>query len=108
MALLLRAEGLGAWWLGFAISAMGLIGVATIGSAISRAEAHGPNDPATRPERRRRARRLMVATFGPLAVIAVVVSLVAGQTVLAIVFAVMLPVCLILGLWLADHWLERS
>jgi hypothetical protein len=50
----------------------------------------------------------MVATFGPLAVIAVVVSLVAGQTVLAIVFAVMLPVCLILGLWLADHWLERS
>jgi len=107
LALLLRAEGLGAWWLGFAISAMGLFGVATMGPAIRRAEAHGPNDPATRPQRAQRAERLMLLTFVPLIVAAVVVSLLAGETALAIVFAVLMPVSLILGFWLARRWLER-
>jgi hypothetical protein len=108
LALLLRAEDLGAWWLGLAISAMALISLATIGPAIRRAETHGPNDPATRPARTRRAKRLVVATFGTLVAVAVVISLLAGETVVAIVLAVMMPVCLILGLWLTDHWLDRS
>jgi hypothetical protein len=54
MALLLHEQGLGAWWIGLVVAALGLIGFATIGPATRRAEEHGPNDPATRPARLRR------------------------------------------------------
>jgi phosphatidylglycerophosphate synthase len=108
LALLLRAGDLGAWWLGLVVSATAIIGLATIGPAIRRAEAHGPNDPGTRAERERRAKRLTIATFSALTAIAVVVSLAAGEPLLAIVFAVLLPVSLALGLRLAPRRLDRG
>jgi hypothetical protein len=99
VAVLLLAEGLGAWWLGLVVVAMSLIGLATIGTSIRRAEAHGPNDPATRPERARRAERLTIAIFGVFSLVVVAASFWAEGAGLAIAMAVLLSIGLILGLW---------
>jgi hypothetical protein len=108
VALIMRAEDLGAWWLGFVVSAFGLSGVATIGSAIRKAEEHGPNDPATRPQRMRRALRLTALWLGSFAVVAVIVALLAGETGLAITFAILFPLGGGLGLWLTPRIVNRK
>jgi hypothetical protein len=108
VALIMRAEGLDAWWLGFAVSAIGLSGAATIGSAIRKAEQHGPNDPTSRPERMRRAYRLTALSVGVFTVLAVVVALLAGEPGLAITFAILCPVCGAVGLWLAPRIVNRG
>jgi hypothetical protein len=106
VALILRAEDLDAWWLGLGVSALGILGLATIGRSIRRAEAHGPNDPETKPDRMRRAIRLTGLTFGVPTVIALVVALIIGDAVLAITFAVILTAGA-LGLWLAQVMTRR-
>jgi hypothetical protein len=108
VAALLYAEGLGAWWIGFAISALALVSLATIGPAIRRADAHGPNDPATRPERRRRAERLTLATFGAFMAVALPVAWIAEGPGLAITLAVLMGIGAVLGIWLFRRWARDS
>jgi hypothetical protein len=83
-----------------------LLGLATIGRSIERAEKHGPNDPATRPERFRRAERMTVATFGAMLVVAVAVSLATEGVVLAVALAVLMPLSLVGGIWAFRRWLR--
>lgn len=98
VALVLWAADLGAWWLGLVAVAIALSGLATIGRSIRRAEARGPNDPATRPARQRRAERLTLAVFGAFIAVAVAVSLVTEGVGLAITIGVLLSLGLILGI----------
>jgi hypothetical protein len=76
------------WWFGAGIAVLALLSLATIGSAIERAEAHGPNDPATRPERRRRAERVTYGVFGAFGLIVAVIGLFVEGPLFAVVLLV--------------------
>jgi hypothetical protein len=80
------------------------VSVATMGPALRRAEAHGPNDPATRPERLRRAERITVAMAGAMTVVIAVVALVIEGPGLAITIAGLMLISVPPGLWLARRW----
>jgi hypothetical protein len=103
-ALVLRADDVAAWWLGLAAAAVSMIRLATIGPAIRRAEARGPNDPATRRARQHRAERVTLALFGALAAIAVVVGYLIEGLGLAITFAATFGLSHALGIWLYRRW----
>jgi hypothetical protein len=97
-ALLLWVSGSSVWWMSLSVSVLSLLGLATMGPAIRRAEAHGPNDPATRDERRRRAERMTLALIAVFTVIAVVVGLMVDGPGLAIFLGLMMAVCAPLGI----------
>jgi hypothetical protein len=103
LALLLRSEGLGVWWLGFGLTLTGLVGLATIGPSIRKAERRGPLDPATRPQRRRRARRAMVAWWAVFICAVVAISIAAGSIGFGVYMAVIMLVALALSIW----WMRR-
>jgi hypothetical protein len=105
IALLLRAEDLGGWWLGLAVSAMALLSLATIGPSIRRAERHGPNDPATRPQRIRRAERVTLAWFGAFTVAAVAVGYAVDGPGLAIFLGALMIVGAAGGIWAFRRWI---
>jgi len=104
LALLLWAADLPVWWLGLVVAGMALLSLATIGGSIRRAEQHGPNDPATRPARRRRAERMTLILFAAFTAVAVVVALVAEGPGLAIALGLLMAVSAPLGLWLSRRW----
>jgi hypothetical protein len=106
VALVLWADHASAWWLALLPAVFGVAGLATIGPAIRRAEAHGPNDPATRPARLRRAQRVTLVTFSGFTLVAVVVSLAVEGPGLAITMGVLMSVSLALGLWASGRWLR--
>jgi hypothetical protein len=99
IALLLRADDLGAWWLGLAVSAGALLSLATIGPAIERAERHGPNDPATRSQRVRRAERVTLTWCGVMTVAAAGIGYAVEGAGLAIALALLMGVGAALGFW---------
>ena len=99
LALLLRADDLSAWWLGLVVSGGGVLSLATIGPSIRRAERHGPNDPATRPQRVRRAERATLAFAGVFTVAAAGIGLAAGGVEFAIVLALLMSSGSALGFW---------
>jgi hypothetical protein len=105
ITLMLRAEGLNAWWLGLVVSALALLSLATIGPAIRRAEQHGPNDPATRPRRVRRAERVTLVYFGVFTVAAAAVGYAIEGPGLAIFLAVLMLLSAFLGIWLFRRWI---
>jgi hypothetical protein len=105
LALLLRSEDLGGWWLGLAVSAMAVIGLATIGPSIRRAERHGPNDPATRPQRVRRAERATLAFMGVFTVAAAAIGFAAEGVGLAITLVVLMGAGGALGVWVFRRWI---
>jgi len=105
IALLLRAEDLGAWWLGLVVCGGGVLSVATIGPSIRRAERHGPNDPATRPQRARRAERLTLIWVGGVIAAAAGVGLAVGGVEAAIAVALIMGVSAVLGIWTFRRWM---
>jgi hypothetical protein len=107
MALLLHEQGLGAWWIGLVVAALGLIGFATIGPATRRAEEHGPNDPATRPARLRRARRLTMGIYGGASVVAVVVIALVDSVTVGVVIGVVITTIFGAAFWLVGRWAEQ-
>jgi hypothetical protein len=107
VALVLWVADLGAWWLGLVVVAIALSGLATIGPSIRRAQARGPNDPATRPARQRRAERLTLASFGAFTAVAVAVSLVTEGAGLAITMGLLLSLGAILGIALFRRWTDQ-
>jgi hypothetical protein len=107
VAALLLADHVGAWWLGLVPAALSILGLATIGRSIQRAEAHGPNDPATRPARVRRAERITLAWFSAFTVVVVAVSLFAEGVGLAVTMAVFMSVSCAAGIWLSRRWTRR-
>jgi hypothetical protein len=104
MAAVLWLAHIGIWWCGLLVTAGSLVSVATMGPALRRAEAHGPNDPATRPERLRRAERITVAMAGAMTVVIAVVALVIEGPGLAITIAGLMLISVPPGLWLARRW----
>jgi hypothetical protein len=107
LALQLWSEDVGVWWLALAVPGLALLGLATIGPAIRKAEAHGPNDPATRSARRRRAERLTFALFGLFIAVAVVVALLVEGAGLAIPLGVLLSLTWGFGIWLSRRWADE-
>jgi hypothetical protein len=103
IALALRPDG--PWWLGLVVSACSALSLATIGPAIGRAERHGPNDPATRPQRVRRAQRVTLAWFGAFTVAAAAVGYAVDGAGLAITLAVLLGVGGAAGIWAFRRWI---
>jgi hypothetical protein len=106
LTLLTWASGMGMWWLGLVVAGLGVSGYATIGSSIRRAEAHGPNDPATRPERMRRAERLTLACAAGVTAVVVIVSLLADGPGLALALGLMLSLGAVLGIWVFRRWVR--
>ena len=104
MALALRAGDSPVWWAGLVVAAFAFVSVATIGPAIRRAEEHGPNDPATRPARVRRAERMTLALFGGFGAAAVAVGYAFEGAGLAITLAAVLALGATLGIWLFRRW----
>jgi hypothetical protein len=105
MALLLWSEGLGAWWLGLVVSACSALSLATIGSAIRRAERHGPNDPATRPQRMRRAERVTLVWAGAMAVVSAAIGYALEGAGLAIALVVLTGFSAAAGIWGFRRWI---
>ncbi len=99
IALMLRAEDLDAWWLGLVVSGGGVLSLLTIGSSIRRAEQHGPNDPATRPRRVRRAERATLAFAAVLTVAAAGIGWAVDGVGAAIALALLMGVGTALGIW---------
>ena len=100
----LLAEGASWWWIGIGSTGLALLGAATTGPSIRRAEARGRLDPATAPERRRRARRITASYFAVMAIVSVGLFYVLLGLGAAIFLAVMWLVSGPLGLWLARRW----
>jgi hypothetical protein len=73
VALSLAASGSGLWWIGLACAAMGLVGAATLGGPIRRAEGIPAPDRTTLPARRRRAIRVTALTYVPIMLAFVVI-----------------------------------
>jgi hypothetical protein len=93
------ADGLREWWIMVVAAAVGVIGAATTGPAIRRAERRGPNDPSTRPARRRRAERLTLTTFAILTPIYVLVGWLLAGAAGAVAVAVVMALSVPLGIW---------
>jgi hypothetical protein len=106
LALLLWAADLPVWWLGLVVAGMALLSLATIGDSIRRAEQHGPNDPATRPARRRRAERLTLSVAGAVTAIGVAVGLAVEGPGLALALALPMAVGVPLGFWVFRRWMQ--
>jgi hypothetical protein len=105
MALLLWGQGLGGWWLGLVVSACSALSLATIGPAIRRAERHGPNDPATRPQRMRRAERVTLVWAGAMGVVAAAIGYALDGAALAIAVVVLTILSAAAGIWGFRRWM---
>jgi len=65
----------------------------------------GPNDPATRPQRVRRAERLTLIWAGGVTAAAAGVGLAVGGVEAAIALALIMGVSAVLGIWTFRRWM---
>lgn len=108
VAALLLATGSPVWWIALASTAMSVLGAATMGPVLRRAEQQPPLDPATAPERRRRAMRVTAMMYGVMTIAAGVVIYFVDSLGAAIVVAALMAGGAALGLWLLRHWMPPS
>jgi hypothetical protein len=73
---------------------------------LGRATQRAPNDPATRPARRRRAERLTLLLAGAFTAMGVAVGLVVQGPGLAIALALPMALGVPLGFWAYRRWMS--